>query len=91
MFRFALVLAVFLALVAGMAPVSAESHCLDAHENPCADACPCTCTCDAAPILGIHERTDEVLDPTIQRVSILDSRCLGFLVAADIFRPPATA
>lgn len=80
------VLAVVLAIGALIAPISV---CADSHDvDPSVD---CSCVCHNVPSSNYRENASQVIAPVSQRLVVSESRHLGLLLAADIFRPPTLA
>ena len=89
MLRFLKVLAVVLAIGALIAPVASATACADSHDADCVEDCSCVCNCVSFP--DCRENVCKVTAPSSKRIVDSESRCLGILLAADIFRPPALA
>ena len=86
MLRFLKVLAVVLAIGVLIAPVPT---CADSHDADCVTDCSCICHC--VTISNCRENASNVTAPNFRYVADYESRCLGILLADDIFRPPTLA
>lgn len=90
MLRFLKVLAVMLAIGALVAPGASVPACADSHDADCCMDCSCVCHC-AVSFPDCRESTGNVAVSVARRVVDFESCCMGILLAADIFRPPALA
>ncbi len=88
MLRLATWIIVGLAIGVLVAPLAETLACDDAHADGCGEDCACACCSQT--LFGCHEPARDLLQPYACRLMLLERQCAGTVLAADIFRPPAT-